>query len=165
MAPPASAWRSAILSAAISAVVTMSLMTMLTNFTPTGNQPAPETRAVRGSAASDERPVWSATFGRTVRDGKGPLCHPGARATNNDKVDFLRTRDQLGAFLASLGLTGDGAELGVKQGEFAERTLAGWTNGGKYYLVDPWAQQEGVSETSSKCGTLFSHSRASMLSI
>lgn len=85
--------------------------------------------------------AWSGTFGRTMRDGSGPLCKPGARHENHNKVMPLKTRDELGKLLNDLQLTGAGAELGVQRGIFSAQTLSQWKVGGKYHLVDPWTHQ------------------------
>lgn len=49
----------------------------------------------------------------------------------------LRRRDEFPYLLNRLGLTGEGVEVGVFRGEFAELVLDSW-KGSKYHLVDPW---------------------------
>mgnify|MGYP003607531348 CR=1 FL=1 len=44
----------------------------------------------------------------------------------------------------SLGLTGDGAEIGVKQGQYSEYLLEHW-RGSRLFSVDPW-KEFSVSE-------------------
>ena len=92
-------------------------------------------------AGADSRTLWSATFGRELRDGSGPRCKPGDRSHNRHLVQEIASRKELGPMLDSMHLTGDGAALGVKQGNFAEEMLSGWKGGAKYHLVDPWVHQ------------------------
>lgn len=47
-------------------------------------------------------------------------------------------REQIGEWLNSLGLVGEGVEVGVFQGEFSERLLSTWT-GRVLWCVDSWA--------------------------
>lgn len=49
----------------------------------------------------------------------------------------LKSRNNFGDFLNSLGLTGLGVEVGVYKGEFAKIILAKW-RGMNLYLVDVW---------------------------
>ena len=54
----------------------------------------------------------------------------------------LGTRGELPAYLAALGLHGDGVEIGVREGDFSEHMLSHWTgHDGVYHLVDPWVAQ------------------------
>ena len=135
-----------LMSATVSLVVTMSLISLLGQ--DDTQRPQTEHRHFRQSAdvQSDERTSWSRTFGRVLRDGVGPKCNPTARYLNRNKVEELPHRDGLGRMLTKMGLSGDGVELGVKQGEFAAKMLASWTNGGRYTLVDPWMKQEDYTD-------------------
>jgi hypothetical protein len=55
----------------------------------------------------------------------------------------LSTRGELPSYLDALGLTGDGVEIGVRDGEFSEHTLGNWKgHKGKLHLVDPWLAQD-----------------------
>ena len=56
-------------------------------------------------------------------------------------VPDFPTRIDIVKWIAALGFDGSGVELGVKQGEFAEQTLAAWPRVRAYYLVDPWLHQ------------------------
>lgn len=50
-------------------------------------------------------------------------------------------RDNLGTLLNTLGLTGEGAEIGVLRGEFSRQILRQW-KGKKLYMVDCWQAQD-----------------------
>lgn len=60
-----------------------------------------------------------------------------ARPTYTRSLDYLTGRDELPRLLNSLGLVGEGVEVGVKEGEFSECLLRGW-NGRRLISVDPW---------------------------
>jgi hypothetical protein len=49
----------------------------------------------------------------------------------------VRFRSQIGQQLNALGLTGEGVEIGVHTGQFAEQILQHW-KGHRLWLVDPW---------------------------
>ncbi len=49
----------------------------------------------------------------------------------------MKTREELGSFLNSMGLIGSGAEIGVKEGYFSNRILSSW-KGSNLYMIDPW---------------------------
>ena len=49
----------------------------------------------------------------------------------------ILTRMDIGAFMNELQLAGDGVEIGVYRGEYAESLLETW-NGRRLYLVDSW---------------------------
>lgn len=49
----------------------------------------------------------------------------------------LKHRDQFGAWLNFLGLTGEAVEIGTHRGEFADRFLREWS-GKLLHCVDPW---------------------------
>lgn len=53
---------------------------------------------------------------------------------------ILRKRDVFGALLNSMGLNGEGVEVGVFRGENADTILSSWV-GGRLFLVDPWINQ------------------------
>lgn len=56
----------------------------------------------------------------------------------------IEHRDELGAFLNSVGLIGEGAEIGVSNGDFSLKIMEKW-EGRRFYMVDPWRHQdEGV---------------------
>ncbi len=81
-------------------------------------------------------------FGRELRRGSGPLCAtPFAASASLANLEFLESRHNLPPWLEHMGFTGDGAELGVRQGEFAAHTLREWPSVRHYFLVDPWVQQ------------------------
>lgn len=52
----------------------------------------------------------------------------------------LSTRGELPAYLTSLGLLGEGVEVGVRDGDFSAHVLSHWA-GRRLLLVDPWASQ------------------------
>jgi hypothetical protein len=72
-------------------------------------------------------------YNLTVR--KGYCCQTTA----------LRRRDELPYLLNRLGLTGEGVEIGVFKGDYAEEVLNTW-KGRRYYLVDPWIPYEDEPE-------------------
>lgn len=53
----------------------------------------------------------------------------------------LTTRGELPSYLTSLGLLGEGVEIGVRDGDFSQWVLSHWA-GEKLHLVDPWAHQD-----------------------
>jgi hypothetical protein len=53
----------------------------------------------------------------------------------------LSTRGELPSYLTSLGLLGEGVEIGVRDGDFSQWVLSNW-EGEKLHLVDPWAHQD-----------------------
>ena len=57
----------------------------------------------------------------------------------------IRTRYDLGAFLAARGYTA-GVELGVQRGSYSQRVLSGWKGVERYVLVDLWRQQTNYVE-------------------
>ena len=57
----------------------------------------------------------------------------------------LKNRQEFGQLLQEYGYT-TGAEVGVKQGEFAEKLLSIWTNCKNYKLVDLWDHQENYED-------------------
>jgi hypothetical protein len=62
----------------------------------------------------------------------------GNRSASSDR---LKTRKDLPEYLNTLGLTGEGVEVGVKDGVFSKWILSHWS-GKKYHLVDPWMEQD-----------------------
>lgn len=55
-------------------------------------------------------------------------------------ITTITGRDMIGLWLNEHGLTGDGAEIGVQNGENAEMILRHWK--GRLHLVDPWEKQD-----------------------
>lgn len=53
----------------------------------------------------------------------------------------LQRRDSLGYWLNDQGLLGTGVEIGCMFGAFARQVLTHW-KGKKYFMVDPWIQQD-----------------------
>lgn len=53
----------------------------------------------------------------------------------------IRHRHRLGDFLNEMGFTGAMAEVGCAFGGFAKMTTKSWTNGAKYFMIDPWIRQ------------------------
>jgi len=53
--------------------------------------------------------------------------------------DRLKDRAEIPSYLTRLGLSGQGVEVGVRDGEFSEHVLSHWT--GFMHLVDPWLNQ------------------------
>lgn len=60
------------------------------------------------------------------------------------RLSPMSSRNQFGAFLASLGLTGTAAEVGTHRGDFAAVLLRTWP--GKLICVDPWADLPGYED-------------------
>jgi hypothetical protein len=57
----------------------------------------------------------------------------------------MASRGELPALLDALGLSGDGVEVGVRDGDFSEHVLANWEgHAGVLHLVDPWREQDKV---------------------
>ena len=54
------------------------------------------------------------------------------------RITDVRRRDELPLLLNSLGLTGTGVEVGVRQGDFSEWLLELWT-GLRLISIDPWS--------------------------
>mmetsp|Transcript_2866 Transcript_2866/g.7021 ORF Transcript_2866/g.7021 Transcript_2866/m.7021 type:complete len:331 (-) Transcript_2866:635-1627(-) len=65
-------------------------------------------------------------------------------------------RNELGEYLNAHGLTGDGAEVGVKHGHFSAQILRTW-RGNLLYLIDPWAEQPAYWDQGSSNLTLTQH--------
>jgi hypothetical protein len=55
------------------------------------------------------------------------------------KPNYIGHRRELGILLNAQGLTGQGAEIGVKEGKFSERLLHYW-RGRLLYSIDPWKE-------------------------
>jgi hypothetical protein len=55
------------------------------------------------------------------------------------KPNQISRRRELGILLNAQGLTGRGAEIGVKEGKFSERILHHW-RGELLYSIDPWKE-------------------------
>lgn len=58
-------------------------------------------------------------------------------------MSMLPSRRDLGIFLNSLGLCGEGVELGVNYGEFSRVILNHW-KGSKLHLIDAWEKQDNL---------------------
>lgn len=100
--------------------------------------------AKEGEATADdsEIPAISKLLGRKFRIGSGPKCDPEKRKYNHNFVRELPHRNDIGALLQKMNLTGDGVELGVQRAHYSKVIMTAWTAGGKYYLVDPWKHQD-----------------------
>jgi hypothetical protein len=59
------------------------------------------------------------------------------RSTYRYKLFYIRSREELPYLLHSFGLFGEGAEIGVKEGDFSEFLLSKW-DGEVLYSIDPW---------------------------
>jgi hypothetical protein len=57
------------------------------------------------------------------------------------------SRDGLGFYLNSLGLLGEGVEVGVYQGYFSDKLLCSW-KGNKLYMVDSWRHLDNYTDIS-----------------
>ena len=71
---------------------------------------------------------------------------PSIAININDKVpalthchERLKDRYEIPSYLTQLGLSGQGVEVGVRDGEFSEHVLSHWN--GIMHLVDPWLNQ------------------------
>lgn len=53
---------------------------------------------------------------------------------------MIRSRNQFGALLASRGLCGEAAEIGVAEGGFSFNLLATWS--GHLHMIDCWSNQD-----------------------
>jgi hypothetical protein len=63
------------------------------------------------------------------------------RSTYRTRLDRVPARDELPALLNVRGLTGDGAEIGVKLGKYSEYLLDRW-KGRRLISIDPWLEDE-----------------------
>ena len=79
--------------------------------------PIDTTVAAATSASADSRAIHS-------------LCHKR-----------ITERKYVASYLNELGLSGEGVEIGVRDGSFSVWTLQNW-KGAKLHLVDPWAAQD-----------------------
>ena len=75
----------------------------------------------------------------------GLPCPPASRV-----VPPLRKRRDLGQLLRSYNLTGNGVELGVRDGEFTRELLRGWRSCAEYVQVDVWAPLSNYHDSSNK---------------
>jgi SAM-dependent methyltransferase len=75
-----------------------------------------------------------------------PTTGESPRAAGVASAGFERRIDIVTWLEGTLGYTGAGVELGVKQGEFAEETLTAWPGVSAYYLVDPWVHQADYAD-------------------
>ena len=62
----------------------------------------------------------------------------------------LRKRRDLGQLLRSYNLTGNGVELGVRDGTFTRELLRGWHSCAEYVQVDVWAPLSNYRDSSNK---------------
>ena len=60
-------------------------------------------------------------------------------AIYQNSIPFVLNRGEIPSILNARGLTGKGAEIGVKHGQFSEFLLDHWT-GQLLYSVDPWRE-------------------------
>lgn len=94
--------------------------------------------SVPGFASADD-PVIIAGHGAPLEKRKEILrlglieAHSSAGAS----MQSVARREDLALLLNELGLTGEGVEVGVHRGEFADQILQRW-NGKMLHLVDPW---------------------------
>lgn len=93
--------------------------------------------------------MWSATFGRELRDG---TCDTSTRLARTSSHQLLKldSRLNMGPYLEALGAVGPAVELGVQRAEFTCDTLLKWPNVTAYYLVDPWAHQADYVDLANK---------------
>tara|TARA_B110001452_G_scaffold261267_1_gene259857 strand:- start:64 stop:993 length:930 start_codon:yes stop_codon:yes gene_type:complete len=75
----------------------------------------------------------------------GGLPCPASRV-----VPPLRKRRDLGQLLRSYNLTGNGAELGVRDGTFTRELLRGWRSCAEYVQVDVWAPLSNYHDSSNR---------------
>lgn len=61
-----------------------------------------------------------------------------------EKCPICKDRGDFPLLLNSLGLVGEGVEVGVWEGDFAKIILSKW--GGLLYLVDPWEKLEDYDD-------------------
>ena len=59
--------------------------------------------------------------------------------------DRMKDRADIPMYLTKLGLSGEGVEVGVRDGEFSEWVLSHWN--GFMHLVDPWLNQDNALYT------------------
>lgn len=59
------------------------------------------------------------------------------RSTYRIGLPYLRSRAELPFVINALGLTGEGAELGVQLGAYSAELLEHW-RGRRLYSIDPW---------------------------
>ena len=57
----------------------------------------------------------------------------------------MKDRSEIPMYLTKLGLSGEGVEVGVRDGEFSEWVLSHWN--GFMHLVDPWLNQDNTLYT------------------
>ena len=70
---------------------------------------------------------------------------PHSQCLHSQCLEQCVSRNDFGNLLNSLGLTGEGVEIGVCEGEYSETLLATWT-GSKLHLVDPWRELSGYRD-------------------
>lgn len=70
-----------------------------------------------------------------------PAAVPSCEAQRSALFKRLDSRNSLPDLLNALALNGEGAEIGVNEGEFAEFFMSRWPCRA-YHLVDPWTEQD-----------------------
>ena len=103
--------------------------------------PADAGAAVRSLTAAEawarKPPPGSDAAAALLAGSPSPGAPPSARAVLSACHRRMTTRGELPGYLSSLGLYGDGAEVGVRDGDFSEHTLANWVgHTGVLHLVD-----------------------------
>jgi hypothetical protein len=56
-------------------------------------------------------------------------------------LESIHNRNDIGPYCNSVGLVGEGVEVGVWEGTFADEILSHWL-GKRLYMVDPWVHQD-----------------------
>ena len=83
------------------------------------------------------------------RNGRPAMITACANATAGLPIPVIDSRDELGRIAEEEGFR-IGAELGVKEGNFANTTLHQWKSCHKYVLVDIWAPQVAYSDRANR---------------
>jgi hypothetical protein len=76
--------------------------------------------------------------GKTVSSIRRALKE-AARLSYRTGIFYIHKRWELPHILNAKGLLGEGAEIGVQQGDFSELILESW-RGRKLYSIDPWKE-------------------------
>jgi hypothetical protein len=104
--------------------------------------------AAKGKKGRPKQPVWrrKAVRGRVravrrrwkyTRRGVRRIYNRRYRFTYRRTINRVPSRDELPALLNARGLTGRGAEIGVKQGKYSDELLGNW-DGEELVSIDPW---------------------------
>eukprot|EP01043_Picozoa_sp_COSAG02_P045686 COSAG02_NODE_4205_length_5628_cov_3.597938_1_plen_481_part_00 len=78
-----------------------------------------------------------------LRNSRDVLALPhlkGLFTASRGSMAPLKCRDDLASRAVALGLTGNAAEIGVRDGMFAKTNLLEWT-GRMYYMIDAWSHR------------------------